>query len=425
MSLNNDYDRLWGIGQCEVDLATGKCTGPFENIWNGTLPVTNSTRPEGPKLFYKDPFYYLLIAEGGTGITHRASIARSDHPNGPWTASPTNPLIFNGIDTNLTIGATGHATMSDTPDGRWFATLLAYRYVSQDRWAIGRETFVTPVTWDDGWPTMNDGQVLLLSQSFDLGPNQTRPATAYEDLFEGEELNNRWYQLRSPYTETYRPRAAPNNGPVSYSTNSSAGVVLVPNAYTLSDRDTPSAILRKQTSLNMTFTATLLPIDEGLGPYQSVGVTTYVSDQNHHDIGVRGCANTTGLCVFVDSTIRSSGPGTRPVVSHSVDWIQYCTLANDFKTIETPLDVSFLSENMDLVIRPDFLTYSLGFARGNGTATWMKTFPSTDLPSGFDGVMFGLFASGNGFPWPCDAPEVGFMKIREEYYDDDLPDYIQ
>lgn len=80
---------------------------------------------------------------------------------------------------------------------------------------------------------------------------------------------------------------------------------------------------------------------------------------------------------------------------------------------------------MDLVIRPDFLTYSLGFARGNGTATWMKTFPSTDLPSGFDGVMFGLFASGNGFPWPYDAPEVGFMKIREEYYDDDLPDYIQ
>ncbi|KAF3008318.1 hypothetical protein E8E14_006889 [Neopestalotiopsis sp. 37M] len=407
MSLNNDYDRLWGIGQCEVDLVTGKCIGAFGNIWNGTLPVTTSTRPEGPKLFYKDPYYYLLIAEGGTGITHRATIARSDQPNGPWTASPTNPLIFNGVDTNLTIGATGHATMTDTPDGRWFATLLAYRYIGPNRWAIGRETFFAPVTWEDDWPTMNDGQVLLLSQSFDYGPNQTRPPPAYEDLFEGEELDSGWYQVRSPYTLNYRLKGVSQADIVSYAANSSAGVVLLPNAYTLSDRDTPSAILRKQKSLNMTFTATLSPIGEGLGPFQSVGVTAYVSDQNHHDIGVRGCANTTGLCIFVDSTVSSSGPGSRPT------------------TIETPLNASALSEELDLVIRPNYLTYSLGFGRENGTTTWMQTFPSSDLPSGFDGAMFGLFASGNGFPWPYDAPDVGFNKIREEYYNDDLPDYIE
>lgn len=304
---------MWGIGQCEVDLLNGKCVGPFGNVWNGTLPVTTSTRPEGPKLFYKSPYYYLLIAEGGTGVTHRASIGRSDKPYGPWEASPTNPLIFNGADTNLTITATGHATFADTPDGQWFATFLADRLVGTSRWYMGRETFFATVTWTDGWPTMNDGQKLLLSQSFDYGPDQVRPPAPYEDRFNGDELDISWYQLRSPYTQNYRLRSTSHT--VRYTANDTTGVVLLPNAYSLSDRDTPAVILRKQTSLNMTFTGTLLPIDDGLGPFQSVGVTAYVSDQNHHDIGVRGCANTTGLCIFVDSTVASSGPGTRPVVS--------------------------------------------------------------------------------------------------------------
>ncbi|KAH8202502.1 hypothetical protein TruAng_003310 [Truncatella angustata] len=407
MSLNNDYDRLWGIGQCEVDLQTGKCLGPFRNIWNGTLDVTTSTRPEGPKIFYKEPHYYLLIAEGGTGITHRASIARSDKPIGPWTASPSNPLIFNGANTNLTIGATGHATMADTPDGRWFATLLAYRYIGTNRWAIGRETFFSPVTWEDGWPTMNEGEKLLLSQRFDYGPDQERPPPPHEDHFEEDVLDISWYQLRSPYTQNYRMRSASAEESFSFVANSTSGLVLLPNAYTLSDRDTPAAVLRKQKSLNMTFTATLLPIVEGLGPYQSVGVTAYVSELNHHDIGVRGCANSTGLCVFVDSTVGSAGPGTRPV------------------TIESALNVSSIPTGLDLVISPNLLTYSLGYSNGNGAVLWLKSFPSTNLPPGFDGAMFGLFASGNGFPWPFDAPEVGFSKIREEYYADDLPDYIQ
>jgi hypothetical protein len=95
------------------------------------------------------------------------------------------------------------------------------------------------------------------------------------------------------------------------------------------------------------------------------------------------------------------------------------------QTSETPLNVSFLPGGMELVVRPEFTTYSLGFKSVNGTTVWLKSFPSTNLPSGFDGAMFGLFASGNGFPWPFDAPEVGFSKIREEYYIDDLPDYIQ
>lgn len=42
---------------------------------------------------------------------------------------------------------------------------------------------------------------------------------------------------------------------------------------------------------------------------------------------------------------------------------------------------------------------------------------------GFDGAMFALVATGHSQPWPYDAPEVGFSKITEEYFDEGWTDY--
>ncbi|CAH0025815.1 unnamed protein product [Clonostachys rhizophaga] len=393
MGLNNGYDKLWGITQCEVNLENGKCVGPYRNIWNGTLPVTTSTRPEGPKLFYKDGFYYLLIAEGGTGVTHRATIARSDSPEGPWESSPTNPLIFNGANTNLTVSATGHATFADTPDGKWFATFLAKRNVGSYT-VLGRETFFAPVEWEDGWPTMNNGEPVLLSQRYpEYGPDREDVPKPYEDKFDGPALDPSWYQLRSPYTE-------------NFSVSKGKGVVFVPNAYTLSDRDTPAAILRKQKSVNMTFTASLLPTDKGLGPYQSVGISAYSTEQAHQDIGLRGCSKSEGICVFVDSTVKSPGPGTRP------------------ETTEFPVGLEKIPGDFKLHIRAKPTQYSLGYSSSNSTVTWVKDFSPSVIPVGFDGVMFVLFASGNTLPWPYDGPEVGYSRIQEEYFEEGFKDYL-
>lgn len=64
MAPNNNKDRLWGLYQCEVSLKTGNCIGEYSSIWNGTLTHNATARPEGPKMYYKDDWYYLLIAEG-------------------------------------------------------------------------------------------------------------------------------------------------------------------------------------------------------------------------------------------------------------------------------------------------------------------------------------------------------------------------
>lgn len=55
---------IWGIYQCQVDLRTGKCIDEYRSLWNGTMPHDISARPEGPKIFMRGEWFYLLIAEG-------------------------------------------------------------------------------------------------------------------------------------------------------------------------------------------------------------------------------------------------------------------------------------------------------------------------------------------------------------------------
>jgi hypothetical protein len=41
----------------------------------------------------------------------------------------------------------------------------------------------------------------------------------------------------------------------------------------------------------------------------------------------------------------------------------------------------------------------------------------------FEGASFALFASGNGNPWPFNAPADGFKEVSEVYFDEGIPDH--
>ncbi|GAB1198464.1 hypothetical protein APSETT444_007787 [Aspergillus pseudonomiae] len=210
----------------------------------------------------------------------------SKETGGPWTPNPDNPLLFNGAYgfDNLTVQSTGHATIFDTADGDSYAVYIARRKVNGSS-PLGRETFLSPVTWKDGWPVINDGRPVLLSESFGDVADQSNPQETWVDRFDGSVLGNGWYQLRTPYTE-------------NVVLQDQRGVVFRPNVYSLSERDVPAAILRKQTSLNMTFSAELLPIMSGLRRGETVGISVYLSEFQHQDLGVRGCADGAGMCVY-------------------------------------------------------------------------------------------------------------------------------
>ena len=111
---------------------------------------------ESPKLFFKDSFYYLVSAMGGTGgpsTAHMAVVARSKSPTGPWADSPYNPLVHTYSESEKW-WRQGHATIIEGPDGSWWtiyhASLNGYS-------GLGRQTLLMPVEWTpDGWPVIKN-----------------------------------------------------------------------------------------------------------------------------------------------------------------------------------------------------------------------------------------------------------------------------
>ncbi|WP_225232207.1 glycoside hydrolase family 43 protein [Klenkia terrae] len=137
------------IRQVPVDLSTGQALGPVREIWAGT----GAFAPEGPHLYRRGGHWYLLVAEGGTDRGHRVSIARGPSPSGPWAAAPGNPVLT-AVGTEHAVQNTGHADLVDTPDGGTAMVLLGVRPLgfANAFSPLGRETFLVPVTWVDGWP---------------------------------------------------------------------------------------------------------------------------------------------------------------------------------------------------------------------------------------------------------------------------------
>ncbi len=138
-----------GITQVKMDTTTGKALSEPIRLWSGT----GGMFPEAPHLYKRGEYWYLLIAEGGTERGHSVTIARGPSPEGPFTGAPHNPLVT-ARGTDRPAQNTGHGDLFEYEDGSWGMVLLGTRPRSMTRAfaPMGRETFLVPVTWVDGWP---------------------------------------------------------------------------------------------------------------------------------------------------------------------------------------------------------------------------------------------------------------------------------
>ncbi|KQW47267.1 glycoside hydrolase [Nocardioides sp. Root1257] len=136
------------LQQVRVDLATGEALGPARPVWKGS----GLYAPEGPHLYRRGEWWYLLAAEGGTDRGHVVTIARSASPDGPFESSPHNPVI-SARSTGSPVQNVGHADLVSTDDGDAMV-LLGVRPVglAQAFSPLGRETFLASVSWTEGWP---------------------------------------------------------------------------------------------------------------------------------------------------------------------------------------------------------------------------------------------------------------------------------
>lgn len=111
--------------------------------------------PEGPHLLKKDGYYYLFLAEGGTGAGHRISVARSKTLMGNYEPCPYNP-IMRQMDEGAPIQRCGHGKPVCTQNGEWYMVYLCGRMIGDGYSMLGRETALDPISWTaDGWPVVN------------------------------------------------------------------------------------------------------------------------------------------------------------------------------------------------------------------------------------------------------------------------------
>ncbi|HET8970625.1 MAG TPA: family 43 glycosylhydrolase [Candidatus Nanopelagicales bacterium] len=183
-------DLQHGISQVRIDPRTGAVLSEPVRLWSGT----GMRSPEGPHLYHVGDWWYLLIAEGGTGRGHSVSVARSRSRRGPFEGCPANPILTHR-STDHPVQSVGHADLVEGPDGRWHAVFHGTRPrgVFPNFHLLGRETMLAPVTWDDGWPviTETDGLVAPAGHAFTdeftgaLDPRWVTPAGSLSGVATG------------------------------------------------------------------------------------------------------------------------------------------------------------------------------------------------------------------------------------------------
>lgn len=158
----------------EYDATERALVGQPQRISNGT---TDLGCLEGPRLFQRGDWYYLMTAEGGTGFGHAVALGRSRQLTGPWEPSPCNPLLSAGLDPHLNrrgvddflkpyqdnpslpLQKVGHGCLVETSVGEWYLAHLCARPLGPDRRStLGRETALQKVRWtSEGWLELEAG----------------------------------------------------------------------------------------------------------------------------------------------------------------------------------------------------------------------------------------------------------------------------
>ncbi|HLF02670.1 MAG TPA: glycoside hydrolase family 43 protein [Anaerolineales bacterium] len=198
MATHSQYEGHTEIWLQELDVGAMRLIGEPQVLWDGA--VKGAVWAESPHLYKVEGRYYLLTAEGGTAHHHAVTIARSEAITGPYVGNRGNPILTHrhlGLD--YPIVGTGHADLVETQSGEWWMVLLAMRPYGGYFYNLGRETFLAPVRWEDGWPVVSPGtgRVEFTYPAPNL-PEHRWPDAPTHDDFDAPSLALHWNFLRTP-----------------------------------------------------------------------------------------------------------------------------------------------------------------------------------------------------------------------------------
>lgn len=353
------YSGNWEVWLQELDLNTMKLTGEPVGLWRGAL--RDVIWPEGPHIYKKDGLYYLMISEAGTGHHHAVSIARSESITGPYVGNPGNPILTHRhFGRDYPIVNVGHFDLVETQNGEWWGIGLASRIYGGYYRNLGRETFMLPVTWEDGWPIMSPGTGKLEMSYTKPNLPESKPVNIPAcEHFNGEELDFKWNILRSPEEEFYSLTERPGH----------LSLKLRPEKIT--ELNTPSCVVRRQQHIDfaastmMEFTPSNDNEVAGLVLMQSEKYNfSFVSKKKEDDTVLQLIKCTDGKEEILKELSVNSSTMYLKVEAYGQDFsFYYAETENNYKPLIEDVDGRILS---------------------------------TDVAGGFVGTQLGLYASSNG-----------------------------
>ena len=265
-----------GIYLTEYDTARGQLIGETKRIFTKHIGAT-----EGPHIYKRNGFYYLMVAEGGTAYDHVVTVARSRELWGDYEPDPASPMLTSRNAPDWPLQRAGHGCLVETPAGETYMAYLCSRPVRVQadgrtkRYSItGRETAITPVEWtSDGWLRVKGGGALPLEQvpAPALPPHPFPGADAIEQ-FDRPTLSIHWQTLRQPHDPSWLTLQA------------RPGWLRLHGRESLMSRFDPSLLARRIESAD-TFVETLIDYTPD-SPWQMAGLTAFYSGRNHYLLAI-------------------------------------------------------------------------------------------------------------------------------------------
>ena len=340
----------------EINIETGEILDGPRVVWEGA----GGRFFEGPHIYKRDGWYYLMEAEGGL-MAHLETIGRSRDIWGPYESCPHNPILSHVDLAQSPIQNAGHADLCEAHDGSWWIVFLATRptglFFAADH--LGRETFMAPVEWnEDGWPVVNKTGSVELEMNADLVAWNPLPPTDVRDDFDSSGLQLCWNYIRNPITENYSLIERPGF------------LRLRGSEKTLSDSGPVTFVGRRQQHFDCRASVRLdfEPTREG----DEAGLTALMCFDYHYDVAV----------VFKDGA-------KKVIVRRTMKSMRGVVAEEEVAVGPVVLEIRAMADS-----------YALGYCIPDGSfrklAGGESRFLTAMVAETFTGVYLGMYATGNG-----------------------------
>jgi xylan 1,4-beta-xylosidase len=308
----------WIIAQ-EYDPQVKALIGDVHRISKGG---TRRGCAEGPHLYKRDGYYYLMTAEGGTGYGHAVVLQRSKQLLGAYEQDPNHVVLtahpkefdemgvsestkLQYFDPSKAIQKAGHGCLvQDAENNPYVVHLCSRPLLPNPACILGRETAIQRCFWsDDGWLRLANGTTLI-DDFIDIESNtheltnsalHKRPYSTGLDTFKGPKWLDDYQSYRLPLLGT----EAENQLTIDPATLTDEGLKLRGQGSLFTSR-AMSLLARRLNHFNATVET--IVTYKPKHPFESAGLTLFYSSENFYYLRVYFSEAMNEFCVGLVST---------------------------------------------------------------------------------------------------------------------------